>query len=138
MDETSKFKKTLEKKLSKLRKEKSEKAIKDKLDKKELNYEIVSLIIEIFEKSKFQWETENFKNFELKPDSFWGKNIPQNNRECIMLGITLGTMRTKVLYNLRDKELTKKEYQSIDELVWSFVWYQWEEARILYNKTAQN
>ena len=138
MDEASKFKKTLEKKLSKLRKEKSEKAIKDKLDKKELNYETVSLIIEIFEKSKFQWETKNFKNFELKPDNFWGKNIPQNNRECIMLGITLGTMRTKVLYNLRDKELTKKEYQSIDELVWSFVWYQWEEAKIIYNKTSQN
>ena len=138
MDEASKFKKTLEKKLSKLRKEKSEKAIKDKLDKKELNYETVSLIVEIFEKSKFQWETENFKNFELKPNNFWGKNIPQNNRECIMLGITLGTMRTKILYNLRDKEITKKEYQSIDELVWSFVWYQWEEAKILYNKTAQN
>ena len=121
----------LEKKLSKQRKENSEAAIKEKLAKKELDYDTVTMILEVFGKSKFHWHEEHFDNFDLRPEDFRGKKLPKNNRECVMLGIRLGTMRSKIIYNLRDRPLTEKERQSIDDLIWDFVWYQWQEARIL-------
>lgn len=136
-ENSSKTTRELEKKLSKKRKEKSEKIIKEKLDKKELDYDAISLVLEVFGKAKFQWNQKHFDGFDSKPNSFWGKNLPRNNRECIMLGITLGTMRNKILYNLRDKQLTENELGSLDELIWNFVWYQWEEARIFNDNKDQ-
>ena len=132
---TAKSKKCLdlEKKLGRQRKENSEDAIKKKLNKKELDYDTVTMILEVFEKSKFQWHEEHFDNFDLKPEDFRGKKLPKNNRECVMLGMRLGTMRSKIIYNLRGRPLTEKERQSIDDLIWDFIWYQWKEARILKN-----
>ncbi|MGI9567454.1 MAG: hypothetical protein ACR2LL_10655 [Nitrosopumilus sp.] len=49
-----------------------------------------------------------------------------------MLGTRLSTMRSKIIYNLRDRTLTEKERQSIDDLLWNFVWYQWKETRLLH------
>ena len=129
--------KELEKKLSKQRKEKSEGIIKEKLDKKKLDYDTVSLILEIFEKSKFRWQAEHFDVFDSRPNEFRGRELPQNNRECVMLGMRLGTIRSKIIYNLRDRPVTEKERQSIDDLVWNFVWYQWKEARMLYDFTIK-
>ena len=125
--------KELEKKLSRQRKEKSEEFIKEKLDKKKLDYDTVSLIVEIFEKSKFRWQKEHFDLFDAKPDEFRGRELPKNNRECVMLGMRLGTIRTKIIFNLRDRPVTEEERQSIDDLVWNLVWYQWKEARMLYD-----
>ena len=138
-DESStKSKKLLEfeRKLSRQRKENSEAAIKEKLAKKELDYDTVTMILEVFRKSKFQWHQEHFDNFDLRPEDFRGKKLPKNNRECVMLGIRLGTMRSKIIYNLRDRPLTEKERQSIDDLIWDFVWYQWQESRILNDFTT--
>jgi len=134
MDETQpKELKNLEKKLTKQRKEKSEQIIKEKLDKKKLDYDTIVLIIEIFEKSKFRWHKEHFDVFNSKSNNFRGKELPNNNRECVMLGLRLGTIRSKIIYNLRDRQTTEEERQSIDDLVWNFVWYQWKEARMLYD-----
>ena len=90
MDET-KFKRlrNLEKKLANQRKEKSEQIIKEKLDKKKLDYDTISLIIKIFEKSKFRWHKEYFDIFNSKSNNFRGKELPNNNRECVMLGLGL-------------------------------------------------
>lgn len=129
----SKDLKELEKKLSMQRKQKSEKLIKEKLDKKELDYDTISLILEVFEKSKFHWQKEHFDIFDSKPDEFRSKELPSNYRECVMLGIRLGTVRSKMIYNLRDRPLTKKEIQTMDDLVWSLVLYQWKEARVIYD-----
>ncbi|MBT8173258.1 MAG: hypothetical protein KJO99_03180 [Nitrosopumilus sp.] len=123
----------LEKKISRQRKEKSEQIIKEKLDKKKLDYDTIELIIEIFEKSKFKWHKEHFEVFDSKSNNFRGKELPDNNRECVMLGLRLGTIRNKIIYNLRDRQLTEEERQSIDDLAWNFVWYQWKEARMLYD-----
>lgn len=64
----SKDLKELKKKFSIQRKQKSEELIKEKLDKKELDYDTISLILEVFEKSKFQWQKEHFDIFDLKPN----------------------------------------------------------------------
>ena len=128
--------KELQKRLSMQRKQKSEDLIKEKLNKKELDYDTTTLLLEVFGKSKFEWQKEHFDTFESRPEEFRGKNLPQNHRECVMLGIRLGTMRSKIIYNLRDRSLTEKERQSIDDLLWNFIWYQWQEARILYDFTV--
>lgn len=129
----SKTLKELEKKLSMQRKQKSEELIKEKLDNKELDYDTASLILEVFGKSKFQWQTEHFDIFNLKPNEFRTKKLPNNYRECVMLGIRLGTVRSKMIYNLRDRPLSKKELQAMDDLIWSLVLYQWKEARMIYD-----
>jgi len=125
--------KNFERKLANQRKEKSEQIIKEKLDKKKLDYDTIALIIEIFEKSKFKWHKEHFDVFNSKSNNFRGKELPNNNRECVMLGLRLGTIRSKIIYNLRDRQTTEEERQSIDDLIWNFVWYQWKEARMLYD-----
>ena len=51
--------KELEKKLSREIKKVSEDLIKEKLDKKKLDYDTISLILEVFGKSKFQWKPEH-------------------------------------------------------------------------------
>jgi len=129
----SKSLKELEKKLGIQRKQASEDLIKEKLDKKKLDYDTIFMILEVFDKSKFQWHEEHFAVFDSKPDDFRGKILPKNNRECVMLGVRLGTMRSKIIYNLRDAQLTEKQRQDIDDLIWSFVWYFWQEARILHD-----
>lgn len=129
----SKELKELEKKISIQRKEKSEQVIKEKLDTKKLDYDTISLILEIFDKSKFKWHKEHFDVFNTKSSNFRGKELPENNRECVMLGLRLGTIRSKIIYNLRDRQINEDERQSIDDLVWNFVWYQWKEARMLYD-----
>jgi hypothetical protein len=139
MNEVSKSKSLIElkKKLSKDRKRLSEDLIKEKLDKKKLDYDTVSLILEVFNKSKFQWHTEHFDVFDSKPDNFRGKVLPNNNRECVMLGVRLGTMRGKIIYNLRDRPLTEQQRQDIDDLIWNFVWYSWQEERMVYEHTIK-
>ncbi len=135
MSETSKSKtlKELEKKLSRDRKQKSEDEIKEKLDKKKLDYDTISSILDVFKKSKFEWKKEHFDLFDSRPTNFRSKGLPKNNRECVMLGVRLGTMRSKVIYHFRDMQLTEKQRQEIDDLIWSFIWHQWEEARKLHN-----
>ncbi len=123
----------IKKKLSRERKQVSEDLIKEKLNKKKLDYDTVSLILEVFNKSKFQWHDEHFDIFESKPDDFRGKELPKNNRECVMLGLRLGTMRGKIIYNLRDRPITEEQRQDIDDLIWNFVWYSWKESRIVYD-----
>jgi len=49
------------------------------------------------------------------------------------VGVRLGTMRGKGIFNLRDRQLTKKQRQSMDDLMWNFVWYSWQEARLLHD-----
>ena len=139
MNEVSKSKSLIElkKKLSKDRKRLSEDLIKEILDKKKLDYDTVSLILEVFNKSKFQWHTEHFDVFDSKPDNFRGKVLPNNNRECVMLGVRLGTMRGKIIYNLRDRPLTEQQRQDIDDLIWNFVWYSWQEERMVYEHTIK-
>ena len=132
-DEKSKSLKELEKKLSRQRKQTSEDLIKKKLDKKNLDYDTISMILRVFEKSKFQWKEEHFENFDSEPEKFRGKELPKNNRECVMLGIRLGTMRGKIIYNLQNMQLTEKHRQDIDDLIWNFVWYSWQEARIIHD-----
>ena len=123
----------LKKKLTMQRKQVSEDLIKEKLDKKKLDYDTLSLILEVFDKSKFQWHEEHFDVFDSKPDAFRDKILPKNNRECVMLGVRLGTMRSKIIYNLRDAQLTEKQRQNIDDLIWNFIWHSWQEARILHD-----
>ena len=125
--------KKLVKKLANQRKEKSEEFIKYILDKKKLDYDTISSIIEIFDKSKFQWQDEHFEIFSTKSNNFRGKELPKNNRECVMLGLRLGTIRSKIIFNLRGRSCTEIERQAIDDLVWNFVWYQWKESRVLYD-----
>lgn len=129
----SKKLKNLEKKLGNQRKEKSEQIIKEKLDKRKLDYDTITLILEIFEKSKFKWHKEHFDVFDSKSNNFRGKDLPNNNRECVMLGVRLGTIRSKIIYNLRDRQITDEERQSIDDLVWNLIWYHWKEARMLHD-----
>ena len=129
--------KELEKKLDREIKKVSEELIKEKLDKKKLDYDTISLILEVFDKSKFQWKPEHFESFDSTPENFRGKALPKNNRECVMLGIRLGTMRGKIIYNLRNSQITEKQRREIDDLVWSFVWHSWQEARILYNRSNE-
>ena len=139
MNEISKSKSLIElkKKLSRDRKKLSEDLIKEKLDKKKLDYDTVSLILEVFNKTKFQWHEEHFDVFDSKPDDFRGKVLPNNKRECVMLGVRLGTMRGKIIYNLRDRPLTEQQRQDIDDLIWNFVWYSWQEERMIYEHTAK-
>ena len=94
-EEKLKSLKELEEKLSRQRKQVSENLIKKKLDKKSLDYDTVSMILRVFEKSKFEWKEENF---DSEPEKFRGKELPKNNRECVMLGVRLGTMRGKIIY----------------------------------------
>jgi len=54
-----------------------------------------------------------------------------------MLGIRLGTMRGKIIYNLRNSQITEKQRQEIDDLTWNLVWYSWQEARILHNRSNE-
>ncbi|MFB5635917.1 MAG: hypothetical protein ACE5RB_04740 [Nitrosopumilus sp.] len=100
MSENSKSKsfKELEKKLDKEIKKVSEELIKEKLDKKKLDYDTIALILEVFDKSKFQWKPGHFEAFDSAPENFRGKTLPKNNRECVMLGVRLGTMRGKIIY----------------------------------------
>lgn len=133
MDKGSKSLSEIKKKLSQERKQVSEDLIKEKLNKKKLDYDTVSLILEVFNKSKFQWHDEHFDIFDSKPDYFRGKDLPKNNRECVMLGLRLGTMRGKIIYNLRDRQITEEQRQDIDDLIWNFVWYSWKESRIAYD-----
>ncbi|MFB5621000.1 MAG: hypothetical protein ACE5RC_07730 [Nitrosopumilus sp.] len=139
MSENSKSEsfKELEKKLDKEIKKVSEELIKEKLDKKKLDYDTIALILEVFDKSKFQWKQGHFEAFDSAPENFRGKTLPKNNRECVMLGIRLGTMRGKIIYNLRNSQITEKQRNEIDDLVWNFVWYSWQEARILYNRSNE-
>lgn len=132
-EDKSKSLKNLEKKLGMQRKQAFENLIKEKLNKKKLDYDTISLILEVFDKSKFQWHQEHFDLFDSKPDGFRGKILPKNNRECVMLGVRLGTMRSKIIYNLRDATLTEKQRQDIDDLIWNFIWYSWQEARTIYD-----
>jgi hypothetical protein len=129
--------KEFEKKLSMQRKQHSENLIKEKLDQKKLDYDTIALILEVFDKSKFQWHKEHFDVFDSKPDSFRGKILPKNNRECVMLGVRLGTMRSKIIYNLRDMSLSETQRQDIDDLIWNFVWYSWQEARMIHDYVSQ-
>lgn len=129
--------KELEKKLSREIKKVSEDLIKEKLDKKKLDYDTISLILEVFSKSKFQWKPEHFDAFDSTPERFRGKTLPKNQRECIMLGVRLGTMRGKIIYNLKNNQITEKQRQEIDDLTWSLVWYSWQEARILYDRANE-
>ena len=48
-----------------------------------------------------------------------------------MLGVRLGTMRSKVIYNLKGLQITEKQKHDIDELIWNFIWYQWREAKTI-------
>ena len=136
-EDKSKSLKNLEKKLGIQRKQVFEDLIKEKLNKKKLDYDTVSLILEVFDKSKFQWHQEHFDLFDSKPSGFRGKMLPKNNRECVMLGVRLGTMRSKIIYNLRDATLTEKQRQDIDDLIWNFIWYSWQEARTIYDYDAK-
>jgi hypothetical protein len=133
VDKGSKSLSEIKKKLSQERKQVSEDLIKEKLNKKKLDYDTVSLIFEVFNKTKFQWHDEHFDIFDSKPDDFRGKELPKNNRECVMLGLRLGTMRGKIIYNLRDRQITEEQRQDIDDLIWNFVWYSWKESRIVYD-----
>ncbi len=129
----SKALKELKNSLSKDRKQRSEDLIKKKLAKNELDYDTVTLIIEIFQKSKFQWLPEHFDVIDSKPEEFRGMELPKNNRECVMLGLRLGTMRSKIIYNLRDRPVTEKQRQDMDDLIWNFILYQWKEARMIHD-----
>ena len=132
-EEKSKSLKELEEKLSRQRKQVSENLIKKKLDKKSLDYDTVSMILRVFEKSKFEWKEEHFENFDSESEKFRGKELPKNNREWVMLGVRLGTMRGKIIYNLQNMQLTEEHRQGIDDLIWNFVWYSWREARIIHD-----
>jgi hypothetical protein len=127
----------LKKKLARERKQVSEDLMKEKLDKKKLDYDMIQLILEVFGKSKFNWRAEHFDVLDKNPDSFRGKSLPNNHRECVMLGVRLGTMRGKIIYNLRDRQLTEKQRQDIDDLIWNFVWFSWQGARILNDRTVK-
>jgi len=137
MDENSVTLKGLEKNLSKQRKEKSEEKIKKILNKKQIDYDTVTIILDVFRKSKFEWKAEHFDVFDEKPEKFRGRELPKNYRECVMLGVRLGTMRSKIIYNLRDRQLTEKQRQDIDELIWDFIWYQWKESRTIHDFTIE-
>lgn len=134
----SKSYKELEKKLDREIKQVSEDLIKEKLDTKKLDYDTISLILEVFNKTKFQWKSEHFKAFDLSQEDFRGRKLPKNNRECVMLGIRLATMRDKILFNLRNNQVTEKQRREIDDLIWNFVYYSWQEARILYDRSNEN
>ena len=67
--------------------------------------------------------------FESRPNEFRGKELPDNNRECVMLGVRLGTMRNKVIHNLREMQFSEKQKHDLDELIWNFIWYQWRESK---------
>lgn len=134
----SKSFKELEKKLDREIKKVSEDLIKEKLDKKKLDYDTISLILEVFNKSKFHWKPKHFEVFDSSPEGFRGKKLPENNRECLMLGIRLGTMRDKIIYNLRNNQVTEKQRKEIDDLAWNFVWYSWQEARILHDSSNKS
>ena len=121
--------KELEKRLSRKRKERSEEKIKEILKRKELDYDTVNTILEVFKKSKFQWQQEHFEVFESRPNEFRGKELLDNNRECVMLGVRLGTMRNKVIHNLREMQFSEKQKHDLDELIWNFIWYQWRESK---------
>jgi hypothetical protein len=128
--------KKFEKSLSKDRKQKSEDLIKQKLDKKKLDYDTMTLILEVFKKSKFQWLSEHFDVFDSKPDEFKNMKLPKNNRECVMLGLRLGTIRSKIIYNLQNRQVTEKQRQNVDDLIWKFIVYSWKEARMIYDFTT--
>ncbi|MCV0400744.1 MAG: hypothetical protein K5777_01995 [Nitrosopumilus sp.] len=134
MSENSKSYKELEKKLDRQIKQASENLIKEKLNKKKLDYDTVSLILEVFNKSHFQWKPEHFDSFDSAPATFRGNTLPKNYRECVMLGVRLGTMRGKIIYNLRGTQITEKQKQEIDDLTWNLIWYSWQEARILHDR----
>lgn len=125
--------KEIEKKLDKQVKQKIEELIKEKLNKKEIDYDIIYLILEIYRKTRFTWKTEHFDLFDSKPMTFNGKNLPKNSRECMMLGIRLGAMRNKMIYNLKEKTILEKEKYAIDNLLWNIIWFQWKEARMIYD-----
>ena len=127
----------LRKNLSRERKKFSEDLMKEKIDKKKLDYDLVQLILEVFRKSKFDWRADHFDIFDREPDGFRGKLLPSNSRECVMLGVRLGTMRGKIIYNLRDRQLSEKQRQDIDDLIWTFVWLSWKEARTLNDYTPE-
>ena len=129
----SKSFKELEKKLSREIKSASENIIKEKLNKKKLDYDTVSLVLDVFNKSNFQWRSEHFESFDSSPESFRGSKLPENSRECVMLGVRLGTMRDKIIYNLRGSQITEKQRNEIDDLTWKLVWYSWQESRILHD-----
>ena len=79
MNENSESKsyKELKKKLSRELKNVSENIIKEKLNKKKLDYDTVSLILEVFNKSNFQWKPEHFDAFDSTSDTFRGKMLPK-------------------------------------------------------------
>ena len=130
--------KQIEKKLDMQIKQNSEELIKEKLNKKELDYDTISLLLEIFQKSKFRWKDEHFENFKAVSDKFMGRSIPKNNRECVMLGMRLGTMRSKMIYNLKGRQISEIERKAMDDLLWNFVWNQWQRAKILYEHSNTN
>ena len=134
MSENSKSYKELEKKLSREIKNISENLIKEKLNKKKLDYDTVSLILDVFNKSSFEWKPEHFDSFDSTCDTFRGKILPKNYRECVMLGVRLGTVRGKIIYNLRGSQITEKQRQEIDDLTWNLIWNSWQEARMLHDR----
>ncbi|MCV0430165.1 hypothetical protein [Nitrosopumilus sp.] len=129
----SKPHKKFEKKLGRELKTIYDDIIKEKLKNKQLDYDTVSLILEVFNKSNFQWRSEHFDVFDSSSDIFRGCSLPKNYRECVMLGVRLGTMRGKIIFNLRGNQITEKQKQEIDDLTWKLVWYSWQEARMLYD-----
>ena len=130
----SKSYKELEKKLGREVKTASENIIKEKLNKKKLDYDTISLVLDVFNKSNFQWRDEHFESFDVDPESFRASKLPENSRECVMLGVRLGTMRGKIIYNLRGSQITEKQRNEIDDLTWKLVWYSWQESRLLYDR----
>jgi hypothetical protein len=80
---------------------------------------------------------QNTEIFDSSPANFRGRKLPKNNRECVMLRVRLGTMRGKAILNLRDRQLTEKESQNVDDLIWDFVWYSWQEARLPHDHSIK-
>ena len=135
MDKNSNKIKEYSKKVGNQRREKCEKIVKEKINKREVDYDTAQLILNLFGKSKFSWKSQYFEDFDSNPCRFRGKELPENGRECVMMGMQLGTLRSNVLHNLKGMAITDENKKSIDELVWSLLWYQWKEARMIYDFT---
>ena len=137
MDKKSDRIKEYSKKISNQRREKCEKIIKDKVHKREVDYDTAQLILNLFGKSKFSWKPQYFEDFDSNPYRFRGMDLPENGRECVMLGMQLGTLRSNVIHNMKGMDLTDEHKKSIDELVWSLLWYQWKESRMIHDFTKK-
>ena len=135
VDKNSDKIKEYSKRISNQRREKCEKIIKEKINKRKVDYDTAQLILNLFGKSKFNWKSQYFEDFDSTPCRFRAKELPKNSRECVMLGMQLGTMRSNVLHNMKGMAITDEDKKSIDDLIWSLIWYQWKEARMIYDFT---